>query len=328
MTNTAIEVEGLIKQYPRIRAVDDVSFSINQGEIFGLLGPNGAGKTTTIRILLTLIKPTAGNIRVFGVDLRSHPDKVREMAGYVPQDVSVDGELTGYENMLMYARLYDVPRTHREGLIQEALTYLDLADRQKDMVSTYSGGMMRRLEIAQTLVNRPKVLFLDEPSIGLDPNARKTIWGHVEKLRAEFGTTILVTTHDMNEADALCHRVGIMNKGKLVALGEPAQLKGAVGGDIVSIEPAGAAGKLSELGYTLLPGTNGHASIVVEDGEKQIPHILERLKGSGVDVEAVSLKKPTLDDVFLKYTGARIEQQPGDSFTEARRARRNIRRLS
>ena len=327
MTNTAIQVENLVKQYPRIRAVDDVSFSINEGEIFGLLGPNGAGKTTTIRILLTLIKPTAGNIRVFGIDVGSHPDKVREMAGYVPQDVSVDGELTGYENMQMYARLYDVPRAQREGLIQEALAYLDLAGRQKDLVSTYSGGMMRRLEIAQTLVNRPKVLFLDEPSIGLDPNARKTIWDHVEKLREEFGTTILVTTHDMNEADILCHRVGIMNKGKLVALGEPSQLKDSLGGDIVSIEPGESAEKLTELGYTVLPGADGQASIVVAEGEKQIPHILERLKAAGVEVDAVSLKKPTLDDVFLKYTGARIEQQQGESFVEASRTRRIIRRL-
>jgi ABC-2 type transport system ATP-binding protein len=327
MANAAISVESLAKRYPRTLAVDGVSFEIKPGEIFGLLGPNGAGKTTVIRTLLTLIKPTAGKIRIFGVDALSHPDDVRALAGYVPQDVSVDGELTGYENMLMFARLYDVPGKKRESLIQEALLYLNLADRQKDLVATYSGGMMRRLEIAQTLVNRPRVLYLDEPSIGLDPNARKTIWEHVEQLRQEFGTTILITTHDMNEADALCHRVGIMNKGKLVALDQPDRLKDTLGGDIVSIEPSSSASKLAELGYTLMPRSDGPAQIIVADGERQIPQILERLKGSGVAVESVSLKKPTLDDVFLKYTGARMDQGQGDSFLDATRTRRTIRRL-
>ena len=235
MINNAIDVKNLVKIYPRVNAVNDVSFTIEEGEVFGLLGPNGAGKTTTIRMLLTLVRPTAGSIRIFGVDAMADPAKVRQLAGYVPQDVSVDGELTGYENMLMYAKLYDVPRQTRKKLIKEAMEYMGLSDRMNDMVSKYSGGMMRKLEIAQTLVNRPKILYLDEPSIGLDPNARRTIWEHIEKLRLEYGTTILITTHDMNEADRLCNRIAIMNFGKIVTTGAPAELKAAIGGDIVSI---------------------------------------------------------------------------------------------
>lgn len=329
MTSYAIEVKDLVKIYPKVRAVDGISLNIEEGEVFGLLGPNGAGKTTTIRILLTLIKPTSGSIRVFGIDALAHPWKVRKLAGYVPQDLSVDGELTGYENMLMYAKLYDLPHKTRKELINEAMEYMGLSDRANDLVSKYSGGMMRRLEIAQTLVNRPKILYLDEPSIGLDPNARLTIWEHVEKLRHEFGTTILLTTHDMNEADRLCHRIGIMNQGKLVIIGEPSQLKEAVGGDIISIgcNTPDCSAKLKELGYTIISDSNnGFLDLVVTDGERQIPTILENLRSLGVVVETISLKKPTLDDVFLNYTGSRIEQ--GNAFAKVRQTRRTFRRLS
>jgi len=329
MDNFAVEVQGLEKSYPRVKAIDGVSFNIRQGEVFGLLGPNGAGKTTTIRTLLTLIKPDAGSIRIFGIDALADPARVRYLAGYVPQDVSVDGELTGWENMLMYAKLYDVPRQNRENLIKEALEYMSLADRANDLVSKYSGGMMRRLEIAQTLVNRPRLLFLDEPSIGLDPNARRTIWEHIEKLRHEFGTTILITTHDMNEADLLCSRIGIIDHGKLVIVAEPAQLKAEIGGDIISIatQNTECTAKLNELGYTVVTEpVNGHFDLVVEDGERKIPVLLDALHKLGVAVDAVSLKKPTLDDVFLHFTGTHIEQ--GDSFAQVQRARRTFRRLS
>lgn len=329
MDNIAVEVKDLVKTYPRVKAVDGVSFTIKEGEVFGLLGPNGAGKTTTIRMLLTLVPPTSGSISVFGIDAIGHSGKVRHLAGYVPQDVSVDGELTGWENMLMYAKLYDVPRQTRKELIDEAMEYMGLKDRIRDLVSKYSGGMMRRLEIAQTLVNRPKILYLDEPSIGLDPIARTNIWDHIEKLRHEFGTTILLTTHDMNEADRLCNRIGIMNRGKLVAIGEPTKLKAEIGGDIVSIssKTLDCREKLEELGYAVVTGsTNGHIDLVVEDGESKIPDILDSLHTCGIGVETVSLKKPTLDDVFLKFTGSSIEQ--GDTFTQAKKTRRTFRRLS
>ncbi len=323
----AVVVENLTKIYPKVKAVDSVSFDIKKGEIFGLLGPNGAGKTTTIRVLLTLIPPTAGSIRIFGTDAVAHPQSVRQMAGYVPQDVSVDGELTGYENMLMYAKLYDVPRKTRNSLIKEALEYLDLKERAGDLVNKYSGGMMRRLEIAQTLVNRPKILYLDEPSIGLDPNARQTIWDHVEKLRNEFGTTILLTTHDMSEADALCQRIGIMNRGKLVTIGEPAKLKNELGGDLLTVvsKTPGCSEKIKEMGYTIIDSNDGQIDFVATHGEALIPNLLESLKACGVSVESVSIKKPTLDDVFLNYTGARIEE--GDSYAATRRTRRTARRL-
>jgi len=329
LEHDAVVVQDLIKEYPKVRAVDKVSFTVDSGEIFGLLGPNGAGKTTTIRMLLTLIKPTQGKASLFGIDVSKYATKAREMAGYVPQDVSVDGELTGYENILMYAKLYGVPGRERGKRIKDVLEYLDLQERANDMVSTYSGGMMRRLEIAQALVNRPRILFLDEPSIGLDPNAKRIIWELVKKLRDEFGTTIFLTTHDMNEADVLCDRIGIMDKGRLVTQGEPSQLKSTVGGDVLTIssKTSDCRAKMEELGYSAISeSADGHFELVVSNGEILIPHLLDILKTSGVEVEAVSLKKPTLDDVFLRYTGARIEE--GEAWAETRRTRRTFRRLT
>jgi len=325
----AIVVENLVKIYPRVRAVDGISFTIPEREIFGLLGPNGAGKTTTIRILLTLIKPTSGNVTVFGVDALAYPDKVREMAGYVPQDVSVDGEITGYENILIYSKLYRMPGDQREKRIKEVLEYMDLQDRANSMVNTFSGGMMRRLELAQSLVNRPKMLFLDEPSIGLDPNARNAIWELVKRLRDEYGTTILLTTHDMVEADALCERIGIMDRGKLAVIGKPSELKSAVGGEILSISSQAPTlpALVKELGYsTIAESSNGTVELLVTNGEVIIPRLLENLRAKGVETTSVSLKKPTLDDVFLKYTGARIGE--GGSWAQARRTRRTFRRLT
>jgi ABC-2 type transport system ATP-binding protein len=328
LADSEIVVESLTKDYPRVRAVDDVSFAVERGEIFGLLGPNGAGKTTIIRLLLTLIRPTTGRITVMGIDALSRPEKIRQISGYVPQDVSVDGELTGYENILMYAKLYGLPRRGRREAVQEILGLLELHDRAGDLVRTYSGGMMRRLEIAQALVNRPQLLFLDEPSIGLDPGAKRVIWGLIRKLRSEFGTIVFINTHDMNEADALCDRIGILNKGRLVTVDSPAELKQTVGGDVLSIDSQtpGFVEHLKSLGYTpIADSSSEHAEILVSNGEHLIPHILESLKARGVEVEAVSLKKPSLDDVFLKYTGTRIEA--GDSWKEARRTRRTFRRM-
>lgn len=328
MAETAVVVENLVKTYPRVKAVDGISFAIPEREIFGLLGPNGAGKTTTIRILLTLIKPTAGSIRLFGVDGLTHPDKVRQMAGYVPQEVSVDGELTGYENILIYSKLYGMPGKQRKQRINEVLEFLSLQDRANSMVNTYSGGMMRRLELAQAIVNRPRILFLDEPSIGLDPSARNIIWELVKNLRDEFDTTILVTTHDMVEADALCDRIGIMDRGKLAVIGEPSQLKVAMGGDIVTItsKAPNLSALVKELGYsTLTESPNGTVDLLVANGEATIPRVVEGLRAKGAEVDSVSLKRPTLDDVFLKYTGARISE--GDSWMAARRTRRTFRRL-
>jgi len=328
LAETEIVVRGLTKDYPRVRAVDNISFEVERKEIFGLLGPNGAGKTTTIRLLLMLIRPTSGRMSVMGIDSLAHPGKIRQLSGYVPQDVSVDGELTGFENILMYSKLYGLPHRGRRGAIDDILGLLDLRDRAGEMVNTYSGGMMRRLEIAQALVNRPKLLFLDEPSIGLDPGAKKVIWGLIRKLRDEFGTIVFINTHDMNEADELCDRIGILTKGRLETIGSPTELKATVGGDILSFDSkaAGFAEHVKALGYPPLSGSHAErVDILVTNGEHLIPHILESLKARGVEVEAVSLKKPSLDDVFLKYTGTRIEA--GDSWKEARRTRRTFRRM-
>jgi ABC-2 type transport system ATP-binding protein len=329
MEDKAIVVQDLVKEYPRVKAVNGVSFNVDKGEIFGLLGPNGAGKTTTIRILLTLIAPTSGKTLIYDIDTAKHSQEVRSICGYVPQDVSADGDLSAYENVLIYSKLYGMPATDRKTRIPEVLKYLELTERANDVVSTFSGGMMRRLEIAQALINRPRVLFLDEPSIGLDPNARRIIWDLIKKLRSEFGTTIFMTTHDMNEADILCDRIGIMNKGHLSILGKPAELKASVGGDIITINSGNknCKAKLQELGYSsIINTTEGQFDLVVNHGETLIPQLLDGLKTSGILVESVSLKKPTLDDVFLKYTGARIED--GESFTDTRKARRTFKRLT
>jgi len=329
LTDDYVIVQNLTKIYPGAKAVDRVSFAIDKGEIFGLLGPNGAGKTTTIRMLLTLVEPTSGMINLFGVDALTQPNRARQMSGYVSQEVSVDGDLTGYENILMYSKLYGVPRKERKRRIEEVLSYLDLKDRADNMVTTYSGGMMRRLEIAQALVNHPRILFLDEPSIGLDPNARHIILDLIKRLRDEFGTTILITTHDMSEADMLCDRIGIMDKGKLITVGEPVQLKRTVGGDILTIcsHTPDCSARLKELGYgDISEASDGHFDLVVSNGESLIPRLLEALEAKGVQVDAVALKEPTLDDVFLKNTGARIEGR--ENWLETRRVRRTIGRLT
>ena len=323
MEEKAIVVRDLVKQYPRVKAVDKVSFTVDKGEIFGLLGPNGAGKTTTIRVLLTLIPPTSGETLIYNINTAKNSEDVRRICGYVPQDVSADGDLTSYENVLISSKLYGMPAKERKQRIHDVLSFLELTDRENDMVNTFSGGMMRRLEIAQALVNRPKVLFLDEPSIGLDPNARRIIWGLIKKLRDEYNTTIMMTTHDMGEADILCDRIGIMNRGQLATIGKPSELKSAVGGDIITISSSnpGCIQKVKELGFsTITNSSEGNCDLIVNNGETLIPQLLEGLKAKGVQVESVSLKKPTLDDVFLKYTGARIEE--GDTFTATRRSRR------
>jgi len=325
----ALEVKGLSKYYPRVKAVDNISFAIEDGQIFGLLGPNGAGKTTTLRTILTLIKPNEGQISVKGIDALRHPERVREISGYIPQGLSVDGDLTGYENLLFYARLYHIPAKEIRERIREVLEYMELTDRAQDMAGHYSGGMLRRLEIGQSLINQPRILFLDEPSIGLDPGARRMVWELVLRLRKESGTTIFLTTHDMNEADILCDKVAIMNRGKIVIEGAPEDLKSNLGGNILSIESLSpdCPAYLRELGQVLETKDSDHiCHLIVREGEREIPHVLDFLRGKGIAVESVSLSKPSLDDVFLKYAGVRIEN--GDALRSVRRERRAFWRRS
>lgn len=226
---TMIAVDDLVKRFGEQAAVDHISFSVGEREVFGLLGPNGAGKSTTIKILTTLLPPNGGHASVVGYDVARQPMAVRRSIGYVPQALSADGTLTGKENLLIFAALYDLPRHEREPKTREALAFMGLQDAADKLVRTYSGGMIRRLEIAQAMLHRPQVLFLDEPTVGLDPVARKAVWDHLAHLRTQSGMTILLTTHYMEEADRLCDRVAIMNLGKIVAIGSPSELKTAMG---------------------------------------------------------------------------------------------------
>ncbi len=226
-----LETEQLTRRFGSLTAVDHLNLTVEAGQVFGLLGPNGAGKTTVIKMLTTLLPPTSGNASIAGHDILHHAGNVRRIIGYVPQMLSADGNLTGYENLLVFAKLYDLPRKEREPRVHAALETMGLADAADKTVKTFSGGMIRRLEIAQSMLHQPRVLFLDEPTIGLDPLARQAVWEHIERLRAEYGMTIFLTTHYMEEADLLCQRIAIMHLGKVVVVGTPAELKASIGGN-------------------------------------------------------------------------------------------------
>jgi ABC-2 type transport system ATP-binding protein len=226
-----LETQLLTKRFGDFTAVDELTISIEPGEIFGLVGPNGAGKTTVLKMLTTLLPPSAGNATIDGYNIAHEAAKVRRVIGYVPQLLSADGGLTGYENLSIFSKLYDIPRRERRQRILEVLDFMGLTDFSNKLVRTYSGGMIRRLEIAQAMLHRPKVLFLDEPTVGLDPVARKAVWQHIQQLRADYGTTILLTTHYMDEADQLCTRLAIMHLGKVAVIGSPSELKSSVGRD-------------------------------------------------------------------------------------------------
>jgi ABC-2 type transport system ATP-binding protein len=247
---TILETEALTQRFGKLTAVDALTISVSAAEVFGLVGPNGAGKTTVIKMLTTLLWPTSGTARVAGFDIMRQAATVRRVIGYVPQALSVDGSLTGYENLLIFAKLYDIPRTERQARLSYALAFMGLSEAADKLVREYSGGMIRRLEIAQSTLHRPRVLFLDEPTIGLDPLARKAVWEHVKDLRDQYGTTIFLTTHYMEEADDLCSRVAIMHSGKIVVAGTPEELKASVGGRETTLDDVFVhyAGNSSESG--------------------------------------------------------------------------------
>jgi len=233
-----LETKNLTRKFGSFTAVDSLSISIEEGEAFALLGPNGAGKTSAIKMLTTLLPATSGEAFICGFNITTQPNKVRRVIGYVPQMISVDGTLTGMENLLLFARLYDIPAKECKPRALSALDFMGLADAAKKPVREYSGGMIRRLEIAQSMLHRPRVLFLDEPTVGLDPIACKTVWDHIQQLRKEYNTTILMTTHIMEEADHLCNRIAFLSRGKLVASGTPQQLKNSIGKQDASLEDA------------------------------------------------------------------------------------------
>ncbi len=224
-----LELQGLTRRFGALVAVNDLHLSIDQGEMFALLGPNGAGKSTTIKMLTTLLPPSGGTALVDGMDIVRQPGAVRRIIGYVPQMLSADGTLTGMENLQVFARLYDLPRRERRERVRTALDFMGLSEAAEKPVRQYSGGMIRRLEIAQSMLHNPRVLFMDEPTVGLDPAARRAVWDHIQELRSRTGATIVLTTHQMEEADSLCDRIAIMHMGSLVALGTPGELKGTIG---------------------------------------------------------------------------------------------------
>jgi len=249
-----VETHSLTKRFGKFVAVDNLSFTVEKGEIFGLLGPNGAGKTTTIKMLVTLLPPSSGSAEVLGYHIGKQAKRIREIIGYIPQMLSAEGSLTGYENLLIFSKLYGIPRSEREERIRRALDLMDLSEAAHRLVRTYSGGMIRRLEIAQATLHRPAVMFMDEPTVGLDPVARRTVWNLMEELKSKYDATILLTTHIMEEAEILCDRVAILHEGKLAAIGSPADLMREVGAsslDEVFIHHAGetieVAGSFKEI---------------------------------------------------------------------------------
>jgi ABC-2 type transport system ATP-binding protein len=235
---SVLETHELTRRFGTFTAVDCLSLSVESGEVFGLLGPNGAGKTTVIKMLITLLKPSTGTATIAGFDIVRQASQVRRFIGYVPQMISVDGSLSGLENLSVFARLYDIPREERQSRVRDALSFMGLGDVAHKLVRDYSGGMIRRLEIAQAVLHRPRVLFLDEPTVGLDPIAREAVWDHVQDLRSRYGTTIFLTTHYMDEAQSLCTRVAFMHLGKLAAIGSPAELTASLGGPEVTLDDA------------------------------------------------------------------------------------------
>jgi ABC-2 type transport system ATP-binding protein len=308
-----IETSKLTKHFGHIAAVEGLSLKIEEGEVFGLLGPNGAGKTTTIKMLATLLEPTSGRATVNGFDIAESPSKVRESIGIVFQEPSSDELLSGYENLKMHAMIYGLHGASVEKKIDEALALVELTDRRNDLVKTYSGGMRRRLEVARGLLHKPKVLFLDEPTLGLDPRGRETMWGYVKRLVAELNMTILLTTHYMEEADELADRICIIDHGKAVAVDAPAGLKAKVGGDLVmlTLPVLPDVKALRKLGFIKrMENKDGKLLITVDDAAAN----LQELLGKVGKVECVEVRSPTLNDVFIKFTGHELEQAEGGWF--------------
>jgi ABC-2 type transport system ATP-binding protein len=298
-----ITVKNLVKKYADFKALDGLSFEVNENEIFGLLGPNGAGKTTLIHILATLLKPTEGGAIVNGFDVLHNATKVRQSIGVVFQAPSSDDILTGYENLKVHALLYGIPRKIREKRISEVLQLVGLEDRKNDQVKKYSGGMRRRLEIARGLLHHPKVFFLDEPTLGLDPKSRETMWKYIKKMVREEKVTIILTTHYMEEADMLCDRIGFITNGKIIALDSPSKLKQEIGGDIVKItfnDRIPLDKDLTKFDFVHKVERKENSVIIyMEKVNSNLHMLIKDLDG----VQTIEYKKPTLNDVFLKLSG-------------------------
>ena len=318
----AIVTDGLTREFNDLTAVDHVTLKIKKGELFGLLGPNGAGKTTFIHMLSTILPPTEGTAKVAGFDIHQNPDSVRAAIGIVFQDPSLDNRLTGRENLDFHGRVYGMDKIQREKRIDEVLKLVELEKRANTLVQTYSSGMRRRLEIARGFMHHPKILFLDEPTLGLDPQTRRKIWEYIQMLNKQEETTILLTTHYMDEAEYLCDRVGIIDYGKVIALDEPEKLKDELEGDIVSLEvpqPKKYAEVFRGRKYVKEVKVVGdYLYLTVRGGEKTIPKLIDIIARRGGKVRSVGLRSPTLEDVFIRYTGRGIREEEGGVKDEMR----------
>ena len=313
-----IIIRDLVKQYQNLTAVDNLSLDICNNEVFGLLGQNGAGKTTIIHMLATLLKPTAGSATVNGFDIVKEPAKVRASIGIVFQAPSSDDMLTGYENLKLHSLLYNVPRKIREKRISDVLELVDLTERRHDQVKKYSGGMRRRLEIARGILHKPKILFLDEPTLGLDPRSRESMWKYIRKLVQEEKITIILTTHYMEEADFLCDRIGILDRGKIIALDTPSQLKEIVSGnDIIKLrlekkdEDFDTLLKDLSFIHRISTDVDGSVILLVENASRNLPKILKK-----VNAESVEFSNRNLNDVFIHFTAQETKEQPEGGFME------------
>jgi ABC-2 type transport system ATP-binding protein len=310
-----IEVKDLSKSFNgKVKAVDNVSFEVYEGEIFGFLGPNGAGKSTTINILTTILKPNSGTAKICGYDIVKQPSEVRRSVGVVPQEYTADEDLTGYENVMLCADLYGIPRSVSKPRVAELLNLVELQDAAKRKVDTYSGGMRRRLELACGLVSRPQLLFLDEPTLGLDVQTRTAVWDYIKKLKAEYNMTLFMTTHYLEEADSVCNRIAIIDRGKILKIGSPNELKEGLGGDIIEIEIReqgdDLTGILSQIRHVKeVRRNNSFYHIRAEDGEEAAPDIIEAIRIRGFHMSKITLTKPTLDEVYLEYTGRKLREE-------------------
>lgn len=317
--SSVIRVERLIKRFGDLTAVGGIDFDVPSGEIFGFLGPNGAGKSTTIKVLATLLKPTAGRAELAGHDVATHPDQVRRSIGMVFQDQSLDDRLTAEENLRFHAMLYDVPRRVLEPRMEQLLRMVQLTDRRDSLVRTFSGGMKRRLEIARGLLHHPKVLFLDEPTVGLDPQTRSAIWEHVRRLRDEVGITVFMTTHYMDEAEN-CDRIAIIDHGRIQAIDTPGALKRMIGGDKIIVGGDAQLREDLESRYGVpVQEVDGEFHFQVAAGAEFVPRVVADF---GSRVKAIQVKQPSLDDVFLQLTGRVIREEEGSHLDQMRQARK------
>ncbi len=305
----SVETKTLSKSFGTVKAVNDISFAVKSGEIFGFLGPNGAGKSTTIMILTTLLKPTSGQALVSGFDVTTHAKQVRQSIGYVQQESTVDEYLSGRENLILQARLNHIPKDQINKRIDEILDLIELTDKQNDSVVTYSGGMRKRLDIAGGLLHHPKVLFLDEPTVGLDIQTRRKIWEYIKKIHKEFEMTIFLTTHYMEEADQLCNRIGIIDHGQIQIIDTPENMKNAMGNEIISLKFESKnydtfLFQLHKIEFIKkINKDNDKLTIFTSNGTEVIPEIFRTSAALEIKIISISLTQPTLDDVFISYTG-------------------------